>query len=61
MDLKVVPSRIRGSIAVIGSKSHTIRGITAALLAEDPLLTAPDHALLAAQVEQMFEKAGAMN
>ena len=34
MDLKVVPSRIRGSIAVIGSKSHTIRGITAALLAE---------------------------
>jgi hypothetical protein len=33
----------------------------AALLAEDPLLTAPDHALLAAQVEQMFEKAGAMN
>ena len=32
-----------------------------ALLAEDPLLEQPDHALLAAQVQQMFEKAGAMN
>ena len=32
-----------------------------AALAEDPLLTAPEHALLTAQVEQMFEKAGAMN
>ena len=32
-----------------------------ALLAEDPLLEHPDHALLAAQVQQMFEKAGAMN
>ena len=29
--------------------------------ADDPLLEKPDHALLAAQVQQMFEKAGAMN
>ena len=40
---------------------HAAQSEAAALLAEDPLLTAPDHALLAAQVEQMFEKAGAMN
>ena len=33
----------------------------AALLAEDPLLERPEHALLARQVEQMFDKAGAMN
>ena len=32
-----------------------------AMLAEDPLLQAPEHALLAAQVQQMFDKAGAMN
>lgn len=32
-----------------------------ALLAEDPLLERPEHALLARQVEQMFDKAGAMN
>ena len=31
------------------------------LLAEDPLLERPEHALLARQVEQMFDKAGAMN
>ena len=30
-------------------------------LAEDPLLQAPEHALLAAQVQQMFDKAGPMN
>ena len=40
---------------------HAAQSESAALLAEDPLLTAPDHALLAAQVEQMFEKASAMN
>ena len=40
---------------------HAAQSEAAALLAEDPLLTAPGHALLAAQVEQMFEKAGAMN
>ena len=40
---------------------HAAQSEAAALLAEDPLLTAPEHALLAAQVEQMFEKAGAMN
>ena len=33
----------------------------AAMLAEDPLLEAPEHALLEQQVQQMFEKAGAMN
>ena len=32
-----------------------------ALLAEDPLLERPEHALLARQVEQMFDKAGTMN
>ena len=31
------------------------------LLAADPLLTQPEHALLAQQVEQMFRRAGAMN
>ena len=40
---------------------HAAQSEAAALLAEDPLLTAPEHALLTAQVEQMFEKAGAMN
>ena len=34
MKLLVKPSRIRGSIAVTGSKSHTIRGIAAALMAD---------------------------
>ncbi len=33
MRLHVLPSRLSGSIAVTGSKSHTIRGITAALIA----------------------------
>ena len=40
---------------------HKLHGEPLALLAGDPLLQAPEHALLAAQVEQMFEKAGAMN
>ncbi len=31
MKLHITPSRLRGEIAVPGSKSHTIRGITAAL------------------------------
>ena len=30
-------------------------------LAADPLLESPAHALLAAQVQQMFDKAGPMN
>lgn len=34
MKLHVQPSRVRGSIAVPGSKSHTIRGIVAALAAD---------------------------
>ena len=40
---------------------HAAQSEAVALLAEDPLLEHPDHALLSAQVQQMFEKAGAMN
>ena len=40
---------------------HAAQSEAAALLAADPLLESPAHALLAAQVQQMFEKAGAMN
>ena len=40
---------------------HAAQSEAVALLAEDPLLEHPDHALLTAQVQQMFEKAGAMN
>ena len=40
---------------------HAAQGEAVALLAEDPLLERPEHALLARQVEQMFDKAGTMN
>ena len=40
---------------------HAAQAEAAALLAAAPLLEAPEHSLLAAQVEQMFTKAGAMN
>ena len=40
---------------------HAAQSEAAALLAEDPLLERPEHALLARQVEQMFDKAGTMN
>ena len=40
---------------------HAAQSEAVALLAEDPLLQRPEHALLARQVEQMFDKAGAMN
>ena len=40
---------------------HAAQSEAVALLAEDPLLEAPEHALLEQQVQQMFEKAGAMN
>ena len=40
---------------------HAAQSEAAALLAEDPLLERPEHALLARQVEQMFDQAGAMN
>ena len=40
---------------------HAAQSEAAALLAADPLLERPEHALLARQVEQMFDKAGAMN
>ena len=40
---------------------HAAQAEAAALLVADPLLEAPEHSLLAAQVEQMFTKAGAMN
>lgn len=40
---------------------HAAQSEAAALLAADPLLERPEHALLARQVEQMFNQAGAMN
>ena len=40
---------------------HAAQAEAASMLAADPLLAAPEHALLAAQVQQMFDKAGAMN
>ena len=40
---------------------HAAQSEALAMLAEDPLLSRPEHALLAAQVQQMFDKAGAMN
>ena len=40
---------------------HAAQSEALAMLAEDPLLQASEHALLAAQVQQMFDKAGPMN
>ena len=40
---------------------HAAQAEAVAMLADDPLLEAPEHALLEQQVQQMFEKAGAMN
>ena len=40
---------------------HAAQAEAVAMLADDPLLEAPEHALLDQQVQQMFEKAGAMN
>ena len=40
---------------------HAAQSEALAMLAEDPLLQAPEHTLLAAQVQQMFDKAGPMN
>ena len=40
---------------------HAAQSEAAALLAADPLLERPEHTLLAHQVEQMFDQAGAMN
>lgn len=40
---------------------HAAQSEAVALLAEDPLLERPEHALLARQVEQMFDKVGTMN
>ena len=40
---------------------HAAQTEAVAMLADDPLLEAPEHALLEQQVQQMFEKAGAMN
>ena len=40
---------------------HAAQSEAVALLVEDPLLERPEHALLARQVEQMFDKAGTMN
>lgn len=40
---------------------HAAQAEAADILAQDPQLTAPDHPLLRTQVQQMFDKAGAMN
>lgn len=40
---------------------HAAQAEAADILAQDPQLTAPDHILLRTQVQQMFDKAGAMN
>ena len=40
---------------------HAAQAEAVAMLADDPLLEAPEHTLLEQQVQQMFEKAGAMN
>lgn len=40
---------------------HAAQAEAADILAQDPQLTGPDHTLLRAQVQQMFDKAGAMN
>ena len=40
---------------------HAAQSEAAAILAGDPLLQKPEHALLAAQVERMFDRAGPMN
>jgi len=40
---------------------HAAQAEAVAMLVDDPLLEAPEHALLEQQVQQMFEKAGAMN
>ena len=40
---------------------HAAQAEAAALLAADPQLQLPEHAVLAAQVEQMFEKTGSLN
>ena len=51
-------------VADLMNDTRTLRAAqseAAALLAEDPLLERPEHALLAHQVEQMFDQAGAMN
>ena len=40
---------------------YRLLGLQAPGFAHCPLLLAPEHALLAAQVQQMFDKAGAMN
>ena len=40
---------------------HAAQAEAVAMLVDDPLLEAPEHALLEQQLQQMFEKAGAMN
>ena len=67
MKLRVRPSRLRGAIAVPGSKSHTIRGIAAALMAGgesrlcSPLSSADTESALAAAraLGAMVERDGA--
>ena len=47
--------------SMVVTESTAAQSEAAALLAADPLLESPVHALLAAQVQQMFDKAGPMN
>ena len=51
-------------LADLATDTRTLRAAqkeAAAILAADPALALPQHALLAGQVERMFRRAGAMN
>ena len=59
MNLRIQPSRIRGAFAVPGSKSHTIRGLIAALAAKGTSkLTAPLYSEDTLAVRKAAEKLG---
>ena len=67
---KPMQKRVLGNLVLVGDFETDILEYpplaprvteAAALLAADPLLERPEHALLARQVEQMFDQAGAMN
>ena len=67
---KPMQKRVLGNLVLVGDFETDILEYpplaprvteAAALLAADPLLERPEHALLAHQVEQMFDQAGAMN
>ena len=59
MKLRVRPSRIRGEVAVPGSKSHTIRGLIAALAADgESRLVAPLYSADTLAVRRAAERLG---